>query len=253
MTNWSKSRSVPVVCSAVSSALIAHVESSKRASPVWSLRTFYELCQKNHQSLQNSSPEILFSVASYLHDVGRIIILPECSGSKNDKPLVIVDPNWRTETFLGAVIAEGNDFDVQGGSRSGSVSTTSSDGFIDERGFQSLLQTILEQMKLQGIRRSLLEELLQRLDLCYKLEDDASVRNFVVCWIRELGNFSGMMVTLRDLSMSDRLHCKDTERTSFTKAFFSRFQISFRQKLMQRFGIKESSGGISCGLGLLRD
>ncbi|KAL3681779.1 hypothetical protein R1sor_024735 [Riccia sorocarpa] len=262
INKWSKNHSVPVVCSATSSALIAHVESSSKASPVWSLPRFYEFCQQNHESLQTSSPEILFTVASYLHDVGRIIIVPECGGSKNDEPLVVIDPNWCTEKFLGALIAEGNHFDVQGGSCSGSVVfTTSSDGFIDEGGFQSLLQTILDQMKYQGIQRSLLEDLLQRMDLCYRFEDDASVRYFVPVICGGLGEKRDLRSrelqwyddqTERSEYLGYRLHCKDMERTSFNKAFFSRFQINFRRKLMQRFGIKESNGGISCRLGLLK-
>ncbi|KAL3681761.1 hypothetical protein R1sor_024717 [Riccia sorocarpa] len=262
INNWSKNQSVPVVCSAVSSALIAHVESSTSTSPVWSLPYFYEFCRENHENLVMSSPEILFTIASYLHDVGRIIIVPECGGPKNDEPLVIIDPNWCTETFLGAMIAEGDHFDVQGGSCSGSVVfTTSSDGFIDEGGFQSLLQTILDQMKHEGIKRSLLEDLLQRMDLCYRFEDDTSVRYFVpvICGglgekrdlrSRELQWYDGH--TERSEYLGYRLHCKDMERTSFNKASFSRFQINFRRKFMQRFRIEESNRAISCGLGLLK-
>ncbi|KAL3681533.1 hypothetical protein R1sor_024489 [Riccia sorocarpa] len=62
MNYRSKSRPVPLVCSAVSSALIALLDSSNSTSPVWSLPTFYEFCRSNHESLKTASPEILFTI-----------------------------------------------------------------------------------------------------------------------------------------------------------------------------------------------
>ncbi|KAL3678298.1 hypothetical protein R1sor_021254 [Riccia sorocarpa] len=223
MDSWSKLHSVPVVCSDLSSALLAHAKRFN-ALPIWSLSTFYIFCQEYHGSLKNVSSEILLTIASYLHDVGRIIIVPECSGSKNDEPLILVDPNWCTEAFLGTLIALGNRFDVRGESCStgSTVFTTSSDGFIDEQNFQDLLEETLRQMKDEGTERTQLEELLQRLNLCYRFEEGGSVS------------------------------LKDTRTTCLNKGVFSRFQINFRQKLMERFGISESDGGISCGLGVLR-
>ncbi|KAL3678975.1 hypothetical protein R1sor_021931 [Riccia sorocarpa] len=260
--NWSKLHSVPVVCSDLSSALLARAKRFD-ALPVWHLSTFYRFCQEYDERLKNVSTDILFTIASYLHDVGRIIIVPECSGSKNDEPLIIVDPNWCTEAFLGTLITVGNHFDVRGGeSCSGStVVTTSSDGFIDEQGFQAVLEQTLHQMKGEGTERGQLEELLQRFNLCYKFEEGGFVRYFVpfICG----GLEEKWDLRRRQLRWDDdqtegceyfgyRLQCKDTRTTSLNKGVFSRFQINFRQRLMERFGISESDRGISCGLGVLR-
>ncbi|KAL3681534.1 hypothetical protein R1sor_024490 [Riccia sorocarpa] len=268
MNYKSKSRPVPVVCSAVSAALIALQESSNSTSPVWFLTTFYEFCRSNHESLKTASPEILFTVTSYLHDVGSIIIVPKHPESKTDEPLIIIDRNWCTENFLGAMIAEGNYSDVYGICCSSSgVSTAPSVGFINlkmnptERQFQFLLQKTLDQMKGRQIERALLEELLHRLDLCYRYEDHADVKYFIpiICGgLQEKCDLKG-----RELQWDDgqtkgceylgyRLHCEDMRRTCFNKSFFSRFQIHCRRKLLQRFGIKISNGEISCGFGFLK-
>ncbi|KAL3681535.1 hypothetical protein R1sor_024491 [Riccia sorocarpa] len=262
MSNWSERHRVPTVCSAVSSALIAYTKSSSSTSPVWSLPTFYKFCQSSTETLTTASPEIFLTIASYLHDVGRIIIVPGCTESENNEPLIIVDPNWCTEKFLGALITEGNHFDVHGGRCSESVVfTTSSAGFIDDFDFQSLLQKILDQMKDRQIEWKMLEDLLRRLDLCYRFEDGASFKYFIpiICG----GLKEKCDIRRRELQWDDghtegceylgyRLHCEDTRRTSFNKAFFSRFQINCRQKLLHRFGIKGSNGGITCRLGLLK-
>ncbi|KAL3678751.1 hypothetical protein R1sor_021707 [Riccia sorocarpa] len=259
MDNWSKVHSVLVVCSDISSELLDRAKSFS-ASPVWSISTFYRFCREFHKSLKSASPEILSTVASYLHDAGRIIIVPEYSGSKIDEPWVIVDPNWCTETFLGTMIALGNHFDVRGASCSGSTVFTSSDGFIDEHDFQRVLQQTLDLMKGEGIERRLLEDLLQRLNLCYRCEDGVSCRYFVPIICGELGERCDLRE--RKLQWADdhtegcqylgyRLQCKETETTSFNKAVFSRFQIDFRRELMKQFGIKETDRGICCGLGLL--
>ncbi|KAL3678980.1 hypothetical protein R1sor_021936 [Riccia sorocarpa] len=260
MDDWSKLHLVPVVCSHISSALLASAKSFS-ASPVWSLSAFYRFCQEYDESLKNASPEILFIVASYLHDVGRIIIVPECSGSKNDEPLIIVDPNWCTETFLGTLIAVGNHFDVRGGSCSGSTVFTTSDGFIDEQDLHALLDQTLHQMKGEGIDRNRLADLLQRLKLCYRFDDGVPVRFFIpiICG----GLEEKCDLRRRQLQWDDdqtegcqyvgyRLQCKDTRTTSFNKGVFSRFQIGLCPKLKERFGIKAFDGGISCGLGVLR-
>ncbi|KAL3678308.1 hypothetical protein R1sor_021264 [Riccia sorocarpa] len=260
MDNWTKLHSVPVVCSDLSSALLARAKRFD-ALPVWSLSTFYRFCQKYHESLKNVSPEILFTIASYLHDVGRIIIVPEYSGSKNDEPLIIVDPNWCTEAFLGTLITVGNDVRGGEGFSGSTVFTRSSDGFIDERDFQALLEKTLHQMKDEGTERTQLEELLQRLNLCYRCEEGGSVRYFVpfICGeLQEKWDLRGRQLRWDDDQtegceyLGYRLQCKDTKRTSLNKGVFSRFQINFRQKLMERFGISESDRGISCGLGMLR-
>ncbi|KAL3678969.1 hypothetical protein R1sor_021925 [Riccia sorocarpa] len=260
MDDWSKLHLVPVVCSHISSALLASAKSFS-ASPVWSLSAFYRFCQEYDEGLNNASPEILFIVASYLHDVGRIIIVPECSGSKNDEPLIIVDPNWCTEAFLGTLIAVGNHFDVRGGSCSGSTVFTTSDGFIDEQDLHALLEQTLQQMKGDGIERTLLADLLQRLKLCYRFGDGVHVRYFIpiICG----GLEEKCDLRRRQLQWDDdqtegcqylgyRLQCEDTRTTSFNKGVFSRFQIGLCPKLMERFGIKAFDGGISCGLGVLR-
>ncbi|KAL3678971.1 hypothetical protein R1sor_021927 [Riccia sorocarpa] len=261
MNDWSKLHSVPVVCSDLSSALLARAKSFD-ALPVWSCSTFYRFCQKYHESLKNASREILSTIASYLHDAGRIIIVPESSGSKNDEPLIIVDPNWCTEAFLGNLIAVGNHFNVRG--ESCSVSTVliaSSDGFIDEQDFQALLEQTLHLMKDEGTERTLLEDLLQRLNLCYRFEDGVSCRYFVPvicggleakCDLRERELQWDGDHTEGCQYLGYRLECKDTRTTSFNKGVFSRFQINFRRKLMKKFGIKEMDRGISCGLGLLK-
>ncbi|KAL3681532.1 hypothetical protein R1sor_024488 [Riccia sorocarpa] len=264
MNNWGKRHWVPTVCSVVSSALITYTKSSSASStsPVWSLPTFYKFCQSSTETLKTASPEILLTIASYLHDVGRIIIVEGGTESEKNEPLIIVDPNWCTENFLGALITEGNHFDVHGGSCSDSVVfTTSSAGFIDDFDFQSLLQRVLDQMQDRQIERKMLEDLLRRLDLCYRFEDGASFKYFIpiICG----GLEEKCDIRRRELQWDDghtegceylgyRLHCEDTRRTSFNKAFFSRFQINCRQKLLHRFGIKGSNGGISCRLGLLK-
>ncbi|KAL3678303.1 hypothetical protein R1sor_021259 [Riccia sorocarpa] len=260
MDNWIKLHSVPVVCSDLSSALLAHAKRFN-ALPVWSRSTFHRFCQKYHESLKNVSPEILFTIASYLHDVGRIIIVPEYSGSKNDEPLIIVNPNWCTEAFLGTLITVGNDVRGGEGFSGSTVFTRSSDGFIDERDFQALLEKTLHQMKDEGTERTQLEELLQRLNLCYRCEEGGSVRYFVpfICGeLQEKWDLRGRQLRWDDDQtegceyLGYRLQCKDTRTTSLNKGVFSRFQINFRQKLMERFGISESDRGISCGLGVLR-
>ncbi|KAL3678983.1 hypothetical protein R1sor_021939 [Riccia sorocarpa] len=73
------------------------------------------------------------------------------------------------------MIAVGSDFWIHGDSRSGNqMIPASSDGFIDEWRFQSLLRLTLHRMKGEGIGRMLLEDLPQRLNLRYRFEDGAN-------------------------------------------------------------------------------
>ncbi|KAL2631986.1 hypothetical protein R1flu_016672 [Riccia fluitans] len=189
---FSKIPRVPKVCSELSSALI-RISRSRNPSPVWTESTFLEFCKDSQTALRDVSHEVLQAVVSYLHDVGSIIKVArdrikgvkDNTGdeSKDKEPWIVVDPNWLTQNFLGELICQGHHFRVQDGSIGGNWSNNEvSGGLAQAANFLRLLEEVLRSKhnSWRKIEVSLLEDIMQDLDLCYRVTvEDGSGRYFV--------------------------------------------------------------------------
>ncbi|KAL2632421.1 hypothetical protein R1flu_017107 [Riccia fluitans] len=272
---FSKNPLVPIVCSELSSALIRNSR-SRNPSPVWTQSAFLEFCKDSRTALRDVSPEVLQAVVSYLHDVGSIIKVArdgimgvkDNTGdeSKDKEPWIVVDPNWLTQNFLGELICQGHRFRFQDGRIDGNWSNNEvSSGLAQEANFHRLLEEVLRSKhnSWRKIGVSSLEDIMQDLDLCYRVTvEDGSVRYFVPIVYGGLGERLDVRERLlilrwdtKDAHQEEcqylgyRLHCKDAIMTTLTAAFFPRFEIHYRNKLIKKLGMSENC--INCYLGVM--
>ncbi|OAE19728.1 hypothetical protein AXG93_2958s1020 [Marchantia polymorpha subsp. ruderalis] len=189
------------------------------------------------------------SIISYLNDVGSIIYIPNLD-------YIIVDPNWLTNTFLGELIALGQNFQaIELESSNRTSSYASKDGFVSETVFARLIEEFLgNQLNVQrGVTREELENILVHLDLCFQLKDTSQY--FIPSFIpehaskeehndQELAHVKWMiwantMETSQFFSI--RIQCQDATTMSLTAAFFPRFQMFMRRKLISEMGVSEEN------------
>ncbi|KAL2632101.1 hypothetical protein R1flu_016787 [Riccia fluitans] len=241
---FSKDPRVPIVCSELSSALIRNSR-SRNPSPVWTQSTFLEFCKYSRTALRDVSPEVLQAVVSYLHDVGSIIRVARDGikgikdntrdETKDKEPWIVVDPNWLTQNFLGELLRQGHRFHVQDGSIGGNWSNNEVlGGLAQAANFRRLLEVVLRSKhnSCRKIEVSTLEDIMQDLDLCYRVTvEDGSVRYFV------------------PIVYGYRLHCKDAITTNLTAAFFPRFELHYRHTSIKKHGMSENC--ITCYLGIM--
>ncbi|KAL3690896.1 hypothetical protein R1sor_004547 [Riccia sorocarpa] len=214
-----------------------------RKNPVWSSSDLYQYICSQNIGLQHLDPQtapgclILQSLEMYLHDVGVIIRIP-------DSDLIVVDPGWLTEKFLGEFINYGHDF--QPGKISKQFSGTwGRDGFIDAQLFSIILAHLVKTYRQEDVHVpvDILRELLFKLDLCFQVDSYQQGRDrryFMpsVCGfeekspIRKLQWSSGCHGSSKDFGF--RLQCYDRERTCFTRSFFPTFQVKLRNELVQK-------------------
>ncbi|BBN14799.1 hypothetical protein MPTK1_6g14600 [Marchantia polymorpha subsp. ruderalis] len=241
---------VPQLCFQLSSRLLSNIKKEKTC-PLLSLEKFHEFCSPSLKQLILPSyvdhPRLLTSLISYLNDVGSIIYIPNLDH-------IIVDPNWLTNSVLGELIAMGQHFQAEESNAyeksMSSDSYTSKDGFVSESVFARLLETFLgKQSRFQNVDREVLEKILFNLDLGFKLED--SSQYFIPSFISEYASmeeqkqqegaravsmsWDSMVATSKFVGI--RIQCEDLKTMSLTAAFFPRFQMFMRRKLISEMSV----------------
>ncbi|OAE26840.1 hypothetical protein AXG93_2549s1000 [Marchantia polymorpha subsp. ruderalis] len=165
------------------------------------------------------------------------------------------DPNWLTNTFLGELIALGQDFQAQESQPSDRMrSYASKDGFVSESVFAELIEEFLRQQPhIRVLNREVLEKILITLDLCFKLEDTSQY--FIPSFIpehasmeeheqQEGGHAESMYWENRcetSQFVGIRIQCQDGRTMSLTAAFFPRFQMFMRRKLIYEMHVSEKN------------
>ncbi|KAG6545548.1 hypothetical protein Mapa_013150 [Marchantia paleacea] len=243
---------VPDLCFQLSSRLVTNTKEN-RSCPLWLSKKFHEFCAPSLKeiipsySLQSvDHSRILNSIISYLNDVGSIIYIPNID-------CIIVDPNWLTNVFLGELIALGQHFQAQKSKSSDSTMPlglySSKDGFVSKCIFVQLLDEFLgKKPHFQNVDREVLENILINLDLCFKIESgEDTPRYFIPSFLPEHSsvgeqkhqdgaNIESMqwntMLKENSKFVGIRVQCEDFRRMSLSAAFFPRFQIYIRHKLI---------------------
>ncbi|BFI13022.1 hypothetical protein MPTK1_4g13548 [Marchantia polymorpha subsp. ruderalis] len=260
-----KSPQVPLLCSQLISLFVAETKKN-RSCPLWSYDQFHDFCAPYLKKFIPSSSrhfeddsKIMESIIFYLNEVGSIIYI-------SNLKYIIVDPNWLTNTFLGELIALGQNFQAQETEFSNRTCPygASKDGFVSESVFVRLIEEFLREQAhgQSGVGREQLENILVNLDLCFKLEDSSQyfIPSFIpehaskeehdhqegahlklMCWenTRENSQFVGI-----------RIQCQDGRTMSLTAAFFPRFQMFMRRKLKSDMHVLEEN--ITCSRHYLR-
>ncbi|BFI43058.1 hypothetical protein MPTK2_8g14550 [Marchantia polymorpha subsp. ruderalis] len=247
-----KSPQVPKLCLQLTSLLVTNTKKNK-SFPLWSSKKFYDFCVSDLKKFIPSSSahsvehsRIMQSIISYLNDVGSIIYIPNLD-------YIIVDPNWLTNTFLGELIVLGQKFQAQEPESCYRMSSyASKDGFVSESVFVRLIEKFLGNQShgQRGVNREELENILVNLDLCFKLKDTSQY--FIPSFIPEHASkeeqkheegahvdsmfWDNMSETSQFVGI--RIQCQDEITMSLTAAFFPRFQMFMRRKL-----ISEEMGG----------
>ncbi|BFI28666.1 hypothetical protein MPTK2_3g01435 [Marchantia polymorpha subsp. ruderalis] len=246
-----KSPRVPQLCYKLSSLLLSNIDENKTC-PLWSLKKFHNFCYPSLKQLNLPSSvdhlRLLNSLLSYLNDVGSIIYIPNFDH-------IVVDPNWLTNSVLGELIVMGQHFQAQGSNAyektMSSDTYTSKDGFVSESVFVRLMETFLaKQPRLQDVNIEILEKILFNLDLGFKLKD--SSQYFIPSFIPEYASMEEQKQQegARVVSMSwdspaadhpkfvgIRIQCKDPKTMSLSAAFFPRFQMFMRRKLISKMSV----------------
>ncbi|KAG6550363.1 hypothetical protein Mapa_008326 [Marchantia paleacea] len=264
-----KSPRVPHLCFQISSLLVTNTKEN-RSCPLWSSTKFHEFCAPilkeiipsfSLQSVDHS--RILNSIITYLNDVGSIIYIPKID-------YIIVDPNWLTNKFLGELIALGQNFQAQKPKSSDKTMSldlySSKDGFVSESVFVRLLEGFLgKKPRFQNVDREVLENILINLDLCFKLgSGEDTSRYFIPSFIREHASMGEEEhqdgANIESMSWNSkhensqfvgiRIQCKDERRMSLTAAFFPRFQIFMRHKLISEMHVPKET--VTCSRHYLR-
>ncbi|KAL2611724.1 hypothetical protein R1flu_023416 [Riccia fluitans] len=266
-SRFSNGHYVPKLCSQLSSALIRSSRSFN-PSPLWTQSTFHQFCRQSHNALRTVSPEVLQAIVSYLHDVGSIIKVPRVKTNdvKRDEPWILVDPNWVTQNLLGELITQGCRFsEVEGTFSEAWDQDVVCNGLADGAHFRYLLRKVLgsKQNQWRKIEVELVEEIMQELDLCYKIQEGGHDRCFVPIvyggleqkWDVRRRTYQPQWdkdnVHLEERHyLGYRLECKNVTTTALTAAFFPRFEVFFRQKLIKHVGVTETC--INCYLGIMK-
>ncbi|BFI23038.1 hypothetical protein MPTK1_8g18425 [Marchantia polymorpha subsp. ruderalis] len=259
-----KSPQVPELCSELTSLLVTNTKKN-RCVPLWTSKKFHDFCAPQLTSFIPSSSahfvdhsNIMKSVLSYLNDVGSIIHIPNLD-------YIIVDPNWLTKTFLGELIAIGQNFQAQESESSNRISSyTSKDGFVSESVFARLIEEFMRKQPhgQRGVDREQLENILVNLDLCFKLEDTSQY--FIPSFIPEHASKKGQKhqeeahvesMYWKNRSETSqfvgiRIQCQDGRTMSLTAAFFPRFQMFMRRKLITEMHVIEEN--VTCSRHYLR-
>ncbi|BFI22655.1 hypothetical protein MPTK1_8g14526 [Marchantia polymorpha subsp. ruderalis] len=239
-----KSPQVPKLCLQLTSLLVTNTKKNK-SFPLWPSKKFYDFCVSDLKKFIPSSSahsvehsRIMQSIISYLNDVGSIIYIPNLD-------YIIVDPNWLTNTFLGELIALGQNFQAQEPESSYRMSSyASKDGFVSESVFVRLIEKFLGKHVQRGVDREELENILVSLDLCFKLKDTSQY--FIPSFIpehaskeeqkhEEGAHVDSMFWDNRSETsqfVGIRIQCQDEITMSLTAAFFPRFQMFMRRKLI---------------------
>ncbi|BFI43107.1 hypothetical protein MPTK2_8g15140 [Marchantia polymorpha subsp. ruderalis] len=247
-----KSPQVPDLCLQLTSLLVTETKKNE-SFPLWPTKKFYDFCAPHLTSFvpsfsihSDNHSRIIKSIISYLNDVGSIIHI-------SNLDYIIVNPNWLTNTFLGELIALGQHFQAQESESSNRTSSyASKSGFVSEIVFARLIEKFLgKQSRFQNVDRKVLENILINLDLCFKLENTSEY--FIPSFIPEhaskekQNDLEGAHV-MKWENRSEilqfvgiRIECQDWITMSLTAAFFPRFQMFMRRKLISEMGVSEEN------------
>ncbi|BFI43130.1 hypothetical protein MPTK2_8g15330 [Marchantia polymorpha subsp. ruderalis] len=234
---------VPELCSQLNSLLVTYTKKNK-SFPLWPTKKFYDFCVpilvkfyplSSAHSYDYS--RMMKPIISYLNEVGTIIYIPNLD-------YIIVDPNWLTNTFLGELIDLGQHFQTQ-------ESKSSKDGFVSEKFFAVLIEKFLGKLSRYHVDRWVLEKILINLDMCFKLENTSEY--FIPFFIPEHASkekhndLEGAHVmkweNRSEISqfVGIRIQCQDWTTMSLTAAFFPRFQMFMRRKLISEMAVSEEN------------
>ncbi|KAG6548763.1 hypothetical protein Mapa_009773 [Marchantia paleacea] len=181
----------------------------------------------------------LRALASYLHDTGTIIEL-------RDPNVLVANPNWLTNVFLGRLIGMGQGFPQAEESSSRFQLPISRDGFLSKFKFKKFVDDNLVQplnsLGYIGFSYEKVESLMESLDLCYvvsgskgesrlfaptlvKVESDTQLQWNCPALKKELNAYMGF-----------RIRCRDPRRTVLSTGFFPKFQITMWRSMKHETG-----------------
>ncbi|KAG6542267.1 hypothetical protein Mapa_016296 [Marchantia paleacea] len=238
--------SVPEACCRMSQHILEWaLENEKR--PVITHDEFSALCSEAHPALKSLLQNLpapnrfraLQAIASYLQDAGTIIRL-------RDSNLLVANPNWLTNVFLGRLIGMGQGFQHAAESNSGAEYPISSDGFLSQFQFNTfvvdyLLQH-LQKERYTGFNLMNVQSLLESLDLCFKVSAiNGESRFFVPTLVKVESNTQlqwNCPPVEKELNayMGLRIRCRDPRRTFLSTGFFPKFQITMWRSVKPEAG-----------------
>ncbi|OAE26059.1 hypothetical protein AXG93_3437s1180 [Marchantia polymorpha subsp. ruderalis] len=130
-------------------------------------------------------------------------------------------------------------------------SKSSKDGFVSEKFFAVLIEKFLGKLSRYHVDRWVLEKILINLDMCFKLENTSEY--FIPFFIPEHASkekhndLEGAHVmkweNRSEISqfVGIRIQCQDWTTMSLTAAFFPRFQMFMRRKLISEMAVSEEN------------
>ncbi|KAG6542755.1 hypothetical protein Mapa_015830 [Marchantia paleacea] len=238
--------SVPEACCRMSQHILEWaLENEKR--PVITHDEFSALCTEAHPALKSLLQNLpapnrfnaLQAIASYLQDSGTIIRL-------RDSNLLVANPNWLTNVFLGRLIGMGQGFEHAAESNSGAEYPISNDGFLSQFQFNTFVDDHLLQRlqtdRYTGFDHMTVQSVLESLDLCYKVSGINGESQFFVPTLVKVESNSQLQwnwaAADKELSvyMGLRIRCKDPRRTFLSTGFFPKFQITLWRSMKNEAG-----------------
>ncbi|KAG6542295.1 hypothetical protein Mapa_016324 [Marchantia paleacea] len=238
--------SVPEACCRMSQHILQWaLENEKR--PVITRDEFSVLCTEAHPALKSLLQNLpapnrlkaLQAIASYLQDAGTIIRL-------RDSNLLVANPNWLTNVFLGRLIGMGQGFEHAAESNSGAEYPISSDGFLSQFQFNTFVVDYflqhLQKERYTGFNLMNVQSLLESLDLCFKVSAINGESRFFVPTLVKVESNTQLQWNCPPVEkefyayMGLRIRCRDPRRTFLSTGFFPKFQITMWRSVKPEAG-----------------
>ncbi|KAG6542278.1 hypothetical protein Mapa_016307 [Marchantia paleacea] len=238
--------SVPEACCRMSQHILEWaVKNEKR--PVITHDEFSALCTEAHPALKSLLQNLpapnrfkaLQAIASYLQDAGTIIRL-------RDSNLLVANPNWLTNVFLGRLIGMGHGFEHAAESNSGAEYPISSDGFLSQFQFNTfVLDHLLQRLERDGYAgfdHMTVQSVLESLDVCYKVPGINGESRFFVPTLVKVESYTPLQWNCPPVEkelyayMGLRIRCRDPRRTFLSTGFFPKFQITMWRSMKHETG-----------------
>ncbi|KAG6548761.1 hypothetical protein Mapa_009771 [Marchantia paleacea] len=238
--------SVPEACCRMSQHILQWaLENEKR--PVITNDDFSALCSEAHPALKSllqnlpapNRSKALQAIASYLQDAGTIIRL-------RDSNLLVANPNWLTNVFLGRLIGMGQGFEHAAESNSGAEYMISSDGFLSQFQFNTfVIDHLLQRLHTDGYTGfdlMTVQSVLESLDLCYKVSGINGESRFFVPTLVKVKSNTQLQWNCPPVEkelyayMGLRIRCRDPRRTFLSTGFFPKFQITMWRSMKHEVG-----------------
>ncbi|KAG6548760.1 hypothetical protein Mapa_009770 [Marchantia paleacea] len=238
--------SVPEACCRMSQHILQWaLENEKR--PVITHDEFSALCTEAHPALKSllqnlpapNRSKALQAIASYLQDAGTILRL-------RDSNLLVANPNWLTNVFLGRLIGMGQGFEHAAEFTSGAEYPISSDGFLSQFQFNTfVVDHLLQRLHTDGYTGfdlMTVQSVLESLDLCYKVSGINGESRFFVPTLVKVESRSQLQWNCPPVEkelyafMGLRIRCRDPRRTFLSTGFFPKFQITMWRSMRHEAG-----------------